>query len=497
MTKKIDWEWRLVGELYFTLRLQKFAPTPDYLLSKEFELTLRNGSLDDAVRLIFEGGCPTKYWLRIPDGLAPKIVEHFLALTDEPNMLPFTFISQAGWRPGAFWPEVYVTRFPCPTCADIVSVENDDYGGVPAEHLPACIRDQLEQESKLTKKYTVEKYHIRNDRFARTLTLEFHFTHCLYAGSRADYEDRPSKADLKKIVACLAEPRCLPSPKLRAPATKLRRPQLPVIINEVFAFNSRYRLEVCRLVCIKWKEVVDRGTSSEVRHDAQRLLHWSMLPALENCSIGHLRLNTKCEDLGRIRPAVEDVFVKRKVRQWTTGMKESMLQTLIEQYALLHWPVLQTLTELYITLQADRAEPMNPFWTNALLHLPNCKKLTISYCTADGADFRPVCRALVDVVEAFESDNISNVAVDRFVFNPGHTVVFPINYRQPAYREVRIRNTKLEREYVWDVYHFQNARTMAWLTMLVGHSLNRFPEEVPLTTLHIKKGKFTPSDSFL
>lgn len=75
-----------------------------------------------------------------------------------------------------------------------------------------------------------------------------------------------------------------------------------------------------------------------------------MLPALENCSIGHLRLNTKCEDLGRIRPAVEDVFVKRKVRQWTTGMKESMLQTLIEQYALLHWPVLQTLTELYITL---------------------------------------------------------------------------------------------------------------------------------------------------
>lgn len=74
-TKKVDREWRLIVELFFSLRLQKFCPSTDYLRSKEFELTLNNGSVDNAVRLIFEGGRPTKFWLRIPDGLIPKMVE--------------------------------------------------------------------------------------------------------------------------------------------------------------------------------------------------------------------------------------------------------------------------------------------------------------------------------------------------------------------------------------------------------------------------------------
>lgn len=75
-----------------------------------------------------------------------------------------------------------------------------------------------------------------------------------------------------------------------------------------------------------------------------------MLPALENCSIGRLRLDIKREDLARVRATVEDVFAKRKVQQWTTRLKESTLQELVEQYDLLRWPTIQQLTEHDIML---------------------------------------------------------------------------------------------------------------------------------------------------
>lgn len=73
VTDEIDRGWRFVGELYFTP--QRFAPTLDYLRAKEFELSLRNDSLDEGIRLIFEGKRATKFWQRMPDGLIPEIIE--------------------------------------------------------------------------------------------------------------------------------------------------------------------------------------------------------------------------------------------------------------------------------------------------------------------------------------------------------------------------------------------------------------------------------------
>ncbi|KAH7707676.1 hypothetical protein AAVH_25092 [Aphelenchoides avenae] len=201
VTDEIDRGWRFVGELYFTP--QRFAPTLDYLRAKEFELSLRNDSLDEGIRLIFEGKRATKFWQRMPDGLIPEIIEHVLALTDEPQPLEFTFISQSDWTPGEFWPEVYVSRFPCPKCTEVVNAPDENYGGMPTE-MPRrhgfwgylwIPDDQSEPSSKHPVMYTVEKFHIRNDCLARPLNLEFHFTleDPFFDGTRRieDYENRP------------------------------------------------------------------------------------------------------------------------------------------------------------------------------------------------------------------------------------------------------------------------------------------------------------------
>ncbi|KAH7707678.1 hypothetical protein AAVH_25094 [Aphelenchoides avenae] len=582
VTDEIDREWRFVGELYFTP--QRFAPTSDYLRSDEFDLSLRSDSLDVAIRLIFGGSRSAKFWQRIPDGLIPKIVEHFLALIDEPKPLDFTFVSQSDWTPGEFWPEVYASRFPCPKCSEVVNVADENYGGMSPE-MPRrhgfwgylwVPDEQSEPASKHPVTYTVEKFHMRNDHLTRQLTLEFHFTleDPFFDGTRRveDYENRPYKSKLRKIVARLAEPSCTPEMKLKAPAKSKRLLQISEVAKEVFAFNSRYHLEVCRLVCTEWKELVDRESHAFALHhlkctfwhDESGLIHiqldrdeqlrrpicwfdvtnfredipynderrfeftewtppeyecalirrhlrdcyvvdfecpydrtdfeWSvrMLPALENCSIGRLRLDVESDHLGRVRPSIEAAFVKLNVRRWATSTKEGMLQELVEHHDLLHWPVLQQLTELEIKLHAWHEPKTDPFWTRALLLLPNCKKLTISYFKEGDADFRPVCQALVDVAEAFERDEISDL-VDRFVFNPYRVLEFPFDYKNLAYDELRIRNTRLDREYIWDVYHFQNVRTKTWLTAFVGQSLSR----QTVTTLHLKKGRFEPNGSFL
>ncbi|KAH7713900.1 hypothetical protein AAVH_18740 [Aphelenchoides avenae] len=412
--------------------------------------------------------------------------------------------------------------------------------------------------------YIVEKFHARNNRFGRPLTLEFHFTlndeDVVFPGheetrGRKDYEN--SKSNLVKIVASLAEPRCTRGPPLQATTKRVCLLKTSEVVGEVFGFLVRDHLEVCRLVCGGWKKLVDDGANVLALHhlkcssedvtttadnarswpprelpevlawcleiirfredlpfnDARRFkftsqtpreytralirrhlrncyveklecdyIEWSILSELENCSIGRLCADIGRGDLARILPTVQNVLVKRKVRKWTTSLKLP-----VERQDLFHWPMLLQLEQMKIHLFDGVSEPrMHLFWTNALFMLPNCNKLEVSYGVGDAADFRPICQAL-----AFESGEISSL-VDRFVFEPRSMLEFPFDAKNLAYAELHTPRRWLEGQYVWDVYHYRNARTKTWMTAFVGQCA-----QWPFTKFRMEKGKLEPSESFL
>lgn len=69
-------DWREMYEVYSSGGVQRHRiPLPEYAMTKEFDLCLRNDASSEAVEYLFTDGPQATFWHRVPNRLISTVVE--------------------------------------------------------------------------------------------------------------------------------------------------------------------------------------------------------------------------------------------------------------------------------------------------------------------------------------------------------------------------------------------------------------------------------------